>query len=552
VTRTLATFAQPGTFVATTGGAGDLLVGRKVANTSFIRALLNYGSFDKYCFLIGENSDLDGINALLEGQDPSIIERIVVRNVLELPDALARGEISVLHQSSHANEIGTVLTLRDRYAQSAVPVTGQIHSLSYPSLMTSYLNTALAGPSEIDAVICSSKPGREVVQRCFSEMIARMAEQNIAIPEPRWKMPVVPLGISCDELNSGDGAEMRRTLGIPEDAFVVLSMARFTEFDKMDIFPVLAAFASFSETVGNDGRKPWLLLAGARQGTKTPEMIELWTKSLGLSEQVRLRVDFPEAEKAGLLAASDLFIAPSDNPQETFGITVIEAMAAGLPIVAADLNGYKDTVSEEVGIRVSTHWNANIERISELGALLYQRPLHLFLGQGIEIELNELAAAMATLFRDDNRRNAMSAAASARARDLYDWSRGISKYEAVWDELSRGPFTQRPDARHPLMMDFQQVFGHYSTTVRNTQRMVKRSALANAACKTENNYPIYPEMTNVFDGNAVMVGLLLAAQPIELGELERQLAEQVYPQAPWRASLLVAWLVKHGLLDSAD
>lgn len=133
--RTFATFAQPETFVATTGGGGDILVGRKVANTSFIRALLNYGTFDKYCFLIGENSDLDGINMLLEGQDPAIIERIVVRNVLELPDALARGEISVLHQNSHADQMGTVLSLRDRYAKRAVPVTGQIHSLSYPIMV---------------------------------------------------------------------------------------------------------------------------------------------------------------------------------------------------------------------------------------------------------------------------------------------------------------------------------------------------------------------------------------------------------------------------------
>ncbi len=550
MTRTLATFVQPGTFVNAGGGPGDILVGRKVANTSFILALLTYGSFDKYCFFVGENNDLESVKALLDGQEQGIVERIIVRNILELPEALARGEIQVLHQNSHAEQMGTVLTLRDRYATSPIPVTAQIHSLSYPSMMQSYLSTALAKPSESDAVFCSSEPGREVLQRCFREMTSNLAHQGVEVPEPRWKLPVVPLGISCDALCGGDGPTMRRTLGIPDDAFVVLSMARFTEYDKMDIFPVLTAFASFHETVKGEGRKPWLLLAGARQGTKTPEMIELWAKGLGLTEQLILRVDFPENEKADLLAASDLFIAPSDNPQETFGITVIEAMAAGLPIVAADLDGYKDTVPEEVGVRVATHWNGDLERISELGPLLYQRPLHLFLGQSIEIDLNELADAMTCLYRDDNRREALSAACSARARQRYDWRQVIPQYEAVWDELSRIPFTQRPEAQHPLFMDFQQVFGHYPTTVRNTRRMLKRSALAEAVCQTENSYPIYPEMKHLFDGNAVLAGVILAADPIELGDLEQRLREEVYAHSPWRASLLVAWMVKHGLLES--
>ena len=552
MSRTLATFAQPGSFVGAGGGTTDILVGRKVANTSFVRALLRYGSFDKYCFFVGENGDLEGINSLVAGLDPAIIERIIVRNILELPDALAQGELSVVHQNSHADQMGAVLSLRNRYATSAVPVTGQIHSLSYPSMMSSYLDTALARPSKIDAVFCSSAPGREVLQRCFTELTDNLAQQGMSIPTPRWQTPVVPLGVSCDVLVGGDGRTMRRKLGIPEDAFVVLGMARFTEFDKMDIFPVLAAFANFTERVKEQGHRPWLLLAGARQGTKTPEMIELWAKGLGLSDRLILRVDFPEDEKADLLAASDIFIAPSDNPQETFGITVIEAMAAGLPIVAADLNGYKDTVPEQVGIRVDTHWNADLEHISDLGPLLYQRPLHLFLGQSIEVDLEQLSTAMTTLFRDEKRREAMSAACSERARELYDWSRIIPQFEAVWDELSRGPFTPRQDSRHPLRMDFQRVFGHYPTTVRNLQRRLKRSALADAVCQTENTYPIYPEMKNLFDGNAVMGALLLANDAIELGTLEQQLREQVYAHSHWRASLLVAWMVKHGLLEVVE
>ena len=42
-------------------------------------------------------------------------------------------------------------------------------------------------------------------------------------------------------------------------------------------------------------------------------------------------------------AAADIFVSLSDNIQETFGLTPIEAMAAGLPVVVTDWNGYQAT-----------------------------------------------------------------------------------------------------------------------------------------------------------------------------------------------------------------
>ena len=45
----------------------------------------------------------------------------------------------------------------------------------------------------------------------------------------------------------------------------------------------------------------------------------------------------------------------SDNIQETFGITPIEAMSAGLPVVVSDWDGYRDTVRDGIdGFRIPT------------------------------------------------------------------------------------------------------------------------------------------------------------------------------------------------------
>ena len=53
--------------------------------------------------------------------------------------------------------------------------------------------------------------------------------------------------------------------------------------------------------------------------------------------------------------AADIFCSFSDNIQETFGISPIEAMASSLPIVVSNWNGYKESVRDGIdGFKIST------------------------------------------------------------------------------------------------------------------------------------------------------------------------------------------------------
>jgi phosphatidylinositol alpha-mannosyltransferase len=98
---------------------------------------------------------------------------------------------------------------------------------------------------------------------------------------------------------------------------------------------LISAFALL-EDAGSDVR---LVLAGDGPDR---DKLERQVMDLGL-KNVEFRGFVDEAEKLSLLSESDLFCSPALYG-ESFGIVLLEAMAAGLPVVAGDNPGYKSVL----------------------------------------------------------------------------------------------------------------------------------------------------------------------------------------------------------------
>jgi hypothetical protein len=208
---------------------------------------------------------------------------------------------------------------------------------------------------------------------------------------------------------------------------------------------------------------------------------------------------------------------------------------------------------------VTTRWHADQSFLTELGPLMYERPLHLLLGQSVEVDLGELEEAIVTLAADEPRRREMSLRATAHARARFDWRVVVAAYEAVWRRLAARPgpahATSAPPAGHarpypPLAMNFGEIFSHYPTEAIAPERMITRTEVARALCQTQNSYVIYPELKNVFSGDDVMAALTAVGDGrVTVADLTRWL-ESRFPWAPsWRACVLVTWLLKHGLVQ---
>jgi glycosyltransferase involved in cell wall biosynthesis len=463
--------------------------------------------------------------------------------VWQLPELLSRGRLDVLHHASHVDRLYDLLAARDRFATKTVPVTGQIHSLSYPRFHQELARHLLVRPSASDGLFCSSTAGRGVIERSFDRLEREAQGAGFPGALPRWDLPQVPLGVDLSSVVGGDRAATRLALNLPAEAVLLTCLARFTEYDKLDLFPVLRVLERLVSEPAAGSPPVYLLLAGARQGTKTPEMLELWARHLGVHDRLRLKVDFADAEKKDLLAASDIFISPVDNVQETFGQSVIEALGAGLPVVASDFDGYRDTVDERVGVRVPTRLNVDWSELSELAPLLYERPLHLVLAQSIEVELAPFEAALRSLIADRPRREALGKAAAERARARFDWSVVIPKYEYEWHRLAATG--AKPSGKpHPLRLDYGDFFGHFATAGFDGTRRFVRSAKAN-------DFVIYPELKHLFVEEDVRALLINTTAPRSLAELETEMMQRLVDRRPWVARFVVGWLVKQGLLQAA-
>jgi glycosyltransferase involved in cell wall biosynthesis len=65
---------------------------------------------------------------------------------------------------------------------------------------------------------------------------------------------------------------------------------------------------------------------------------------LGIADRVRFTGAYPHGDLPALMRGSDLFVLPSWD--EAFGIVYLEAMASGVPVIAASDGGATDIVTE--------------------------------------------------------------------------------------------------------------------------------------------------------------------------------------------------------------
>jgi glycosyltransferase involved in cell wall biosynthesis len=170
------------------------------------------------------------------------------------------------------------------------------------------------------------------MQKCQHIIIPSESLKDILIRDYglHERYSVIPTGTDLEPFLNADGKSLRSKNGWQEES-VLISVGRLAPEKNWDT--LVRAFAKVHE--GNAGTRLVLIGDGTARSS-----LEALAAELGVAEHVTFTGALPFQEIPRYLKAADAFAFASVT--ETQGLVTIEAMAAGLPVVAVDGPGTRD------------------------------------------------------------------------------------------------------------------------------------------------------------------------------------------------------------------
>jgi D-inositol-3-phosphate glycosyltransferase len=163
---------------------------------------------------------------------------------------------------------------------------------------------------------------------------------------PLDRMVTIPCGFDPGEMSPVDKSDARAFLRLPRDSYVLLQLGRMVRRKGIDT--VISGYAAFVRE--HRPASAYLLIVGGDKQGRDPEAARELSRLQKLSrdEGVHNTVIFTGAQPRHRLryyySAADVFLT---TPwYEPFGMTPLEAMACGTPVIGSNVGGIKYSVTE--------------------------------------------------------------------------------------------------------------------------------------------------------------------------------------------------------------
>jgi len=463
--------------------------GKDVANLQFWRAMAQHGGYAQIDVLTQLHVDAAAVaDDLFEGAP--VATNIATALVTSWRAAAAAGVLL----RGHPDLRDLAWMRRRQAADRAYSLVGLIHTLAPPA-MRHIIATAPTAPTHPwDALICTSPSVRDAVSEMLAGWGEHLAARTGGRPPPQPALPVIPLGVDAQALaNLADRphvrAQMRAELGLAEADVLVLWVGRLSYYEKAFPQPMFKAVQQARDATG---AKVAFVMAGWFPDEPDRGYYEQAARAHAPGVDVRF-VDGNDRGRLGeLWAAADIFLSLVDNIQETFGITPLEAMAAGLPVVASDWDGYRSTVRDGVEGFLAPTLSGPVG--GGTGAALVERHLleavsyQSYVGavaQHTAVHIGRAAEALAELIRSPELRRRMGAAGRARVRDAFDWPVVVRQVRDLCDELAAvraaSPDPPGGAASDPVAGDPYRAFAAFATQALTLDTVLTAAPGASAA-----------------------------------------------------------------------
>lgn len=451
---------------------GPKLMGRQSAGHGFLRAAVAGREGDPVIAYSQTQAAFETFRQLVEKFDPAAPALWIPT---DRTDRVA--ETGLLFRPDHA--INVSARARLYRGMAAYSLCGQTHTLSTEASFQHLFDLSAAPVAPWDAVICTSSAAREVFRAAYARHADYLVwKLGTKVADPAIQLPIIPLGIHTADFAAGAHGRpnARQRFGIADDEVVALFAGRLSFNAKAHPIPMYRGLQAAAERTG---RKLVLIEAGSYPNEQVGALFEeaRARHMPAIRSIVVAGRDF--AAYGATWHAADLFLCLSDSIQETFGLTPVEAMAAGLPVLVSDWNGYKDTVRDGVdGFRIRS-WAPAVGSgeayAHDHAAGASNLDMYLAVcGGAVALDNAQLVDRLSDLVDNPELRQRLGASGRVRAWAEYDWAKIFARYRALWSELAeiRATYAAKPDwiARiaaaphcHPVFPDPFAAFAHYPT-----------------------------------------------------------------------------------------
>ncbi len=409
------------------------VMGRRVVGKSFLKAFIQHHLSDQIWIQVEKVNHAKEFLQLSRQLGHKEKIKIIQRNTLA-----NLNKLGCVYYSGPG--LGEWARHRAIYGDSQWSLCGLTHTTSSQLAMESIADLLLAPVQPWDALICTSRAVHDNVSRVLEAQAEYLRYRFRAARIVQPQLPIIPLGVHSAEfsVSNAQKKKARTDLKIPENTLTILFVGRLSFHSKAHPFTM---YLALEEAVRQTGKQVILFECGHYPNEETKRAFAKASCLACPSVEVRT-LDGGDSELFQLgWKAADVFCSLSDNIQEAFGITPVEAMAAGLPVVVSDWNGYRDTVRHNVdGFLIPTTsvpagYGRDLAELYALGLCRYDMYLG-YTSSMVSVDFRKAANAFITLFSSEKLRNSMGLAGKRNVEQNYDWSVIIPRYEELWSELS--------------------------------------------------------------------------------------------------------------------
>jgi glycosyltransferase involved in cell wall biosynthesis len=465
---------------------GDRLLGRHSAGEGFLKSWVKYGTAESlHCYTRTEAEFQDFCQLIT----PWLTQPRKVKWINEEQPWLI-ADAGVLYRPDPV--LSQLIWQRRFINQRAYSLCGVTHTIATKAVMESIGNLLIAPSQPWDALICTSVAVRKSIEYLFGVWGEYLTERMGGQPQPLIQLPVIPLGVDQQGFPQGNDAiasrqRLRQSLGIADNDIVVLFVGRLCFSAKAHPVPMYMALEKAAQTTK---QKIHLIQAGwfddPREEPEFKNSGNIFAPSVN---HIFLDGRLPDI-RVNIWSASDIFISLSDNIQETFGLTPIEAMANGLPVVVSDWDGYKESVRDQIdGFRIPTLIPAPDSCVDITWDYMNDKinwPTYIGLTSlTIAIDVDICAQALSQLINNEELRRKMGENGRKRVQEVYDWQVVIKAYENLWQELgeirekAQESVPLKPgQPAYPLCDTPFRMFNHYTTNTLSLEMKLSLGSMA--------------------------------------------------------------------------